>query len=133
MRFATRGLGTALAAVMAISPLLGTLHYSSVRHLACPEDGELVEVPLQSAHAHARTAAGSALFPEAPVAPQDPAAGHDHCTIASYRRAGVGVSQSQARSSFAPGAFLRPADPPEPSRAPGVALYRLVPKASPPA
>ena len=123
----------ALAAVMAISPLLGTLHDASVRHFACPEDGELVEAPAQRAHAHEQAGAQRALFPEAPVAPSAPGAEHDHCVIASQLRGNSGVAVSPSTAGSFSGLVSRPAKLPERPAAPGLALYRLVPKASPPA
>jgi len=66
MRLAPTRLATVLAAVMAISPVLGTLHEASVRHVACPDDGELIEAPVQRAHAHAPAGKERALFPSFP-------------------------------------------------------------------
>ncbi len=132
MRFASRGLGAALAAVMAISPLLGTLHESSVRHVACPEDGELVEVPVQRAHAHARAAVEHSIFPEVPVVPSAPGADHDHCAIAQHLRGTFGVTASRPAAGFLGAAATPLPDAPDQSNARGLALYRLAPKASPP-
>src|ERR1700719_3874388 len=86
-----RGLGAALAAVLAISPLLGVLHGASVRHVACPEDGDLLQLPSQvdQGHHHASTTAAAAWFPEAPAAPNTHGTGHDHCVIASLLRSPV--------------------------------------------
>lgn len=130
-----RGLGAALAAVLAISPLLGALHDASVRHIACPDDGDLIELPAQGEqpHRHASATAAAALFPEAPLAPDSPGTGHDHCVIASLLRSPVGASTWQPDAIAPPRALAPSAQPPEQSVAPGLALYKLVPKASPPA
>src|ERR1700730_6466615 len=45
-----RGSASALALLTAVSPLLGSLHEAAVRHLACPEDGELIDAPPQARH-----------------------------------------------------------------------------------
>jgi len=129
---APRRLGTVLAAVMAITPLLGTLHDASVRHVACPDDGELIDAPAQPAHGHARTNAERAFFPEAPVSASALGTDHDHCVIALHLRGNLGVSASQPAAAVA-----SDGSPPRPelrwtASAPGLLLYRLAPKASPP-
>lgn len=129
---APRGLGTVLAAVMAMTPLLGTLHDASVRHVACPDDGELIDAPAQPAHRHARTTAERAFFPEAPLGPSALGTDHDHCVVALHLRGNLGVSPSQPAA-----AVVSDGGPPRvewrgTAGAPGLLLYRLAPKASPP-
>src|SRR5712671_1284532 len=132
MRLAPTRLATVLAAVMAISPVLGALHDASVRHVACPDDGELIEAPVGRAHAHARAGEERALFPELPIAPSAPGADHDHCAIAQHLRGSFGVTVSQPATGFLGGGATQPADAPDDSTPRRLALYRLAPKASPP-
>jgi hypothetical protein len=42
------GVGAALALLTLASPLLVTFHEASVRHVTCPEHGELVDPPLRA-------------------------------------------------------------------------------------
>jgi len=133
IRLASSRLAAALAAIIAVSPLLGTLHDASVRHVACPEDGELIEAPAQRAHAHGQATTERTLFPEAPAAPTEPGAGHDHCAIASHLRGSFGVAASLSDKSSVPVLVSRSAESPELPAFSGLAVYRLVPKASPPA
>jgi len=132
MRHASSRFAAALAALMVISPLLGTLHDASVRHVTCPEDGELVEAPAQRPHAHGQAGQQRALFPEAPVAPSSGGADHDHCAIASHLRGSFGVATSLPAAASGSGQASRSAALPELPATPGLVLYRLVPKASPP-
>jgi hypothetical protein len=132
MRLASTRLATVLVAVMAISPVLGALHDASVRHVACPDDGELIEAPVQRAHAHAPAGKERALFPELPIAPSAPGADHDHCAISVHSRGTFGVTSSRPASGFfAPAATPSSAVPEQPGTR-ELALYRLAPKASPP-
>lgn len=125
-----RSLGAALALAMAVSPLLDLLHEAAVRHVSCPEDGELIEAPVQSVHGHAASADDS-LFPEQPLAPSAP--GHDHCAVALNLRSHASASVSQHAASNAPVSIAQHLAAPEPPQLRSFALYRLAPKASPPA
>jgi len=123
----------ALAFVMAASPLLGTLHAASVRHVPCPEDDELIEAPVGPGHDHPQSGAERALFPEQPLKPSAPGANHDHCLIALSALGHSSASPSQPAVSITP-AGTAPA--PAALALAGIhrkALYRLAPKASPPA
>jgi hypothetical protein len=123
-----RLVGAALALSTLASPLLESLHEAGVRHVACPEDGELVEAPLQPAHAHA---AAAGMFAERDGTPASGAAHHSHCAIVlqSHLRARealqVALAAPALRATEAPPAL---ASPFRPARA----LYRIAPKASPP-
>lgn len=134
-RAGVRRVGLALALLTAASPLLDSLHEASVRHVACPEDGELVEAPVQRAHSHRRDyGVTSSLFAENDSdGPRGVVAGHDHCAIAlqGHLRAreqsqdtGAIDALALTTASFAPA---------EPRELHGFTLYLLVPKASPPA
>jgi len=129
-----RGTGAALAVVLFAAPILGSLHDATVRHVACPEDGELIDVPVARAHSHAAVPEeGPSLFAERDPAGPTPAAGqHDHCQI--VLQAHVSARQPgkvrAVKSTVLVAAVPVPAEPP---RLRSLALYRLAPKASPPA
>ena len=129
-----RGLGAALALVTFASPLITTFHEATVRHVACPEDGELIEAPAQAAHQHAQVKGdGAALFSERdPAGPGASSGEHDHCAIAvqSHLRA---REQSRQRAAI-PGArvFAAATEAQEPAGLHSLAVYRIAPKASPP-
>jgi len=128
-----RGTGAALAVVLLAAPVLGSLHDATVRHVACPEDGELIDAPIEAPHAHAR-APGEArtLFAEHAPAADRSGENHQHCaiTLQAHQRA-----REQHRSRFVvatAGQSLIPSGPPDPLRLHTLAVYRLAPKASPP-
>jgi hypothetical protein len=128
-----RGTGAALAIVILASPLLGTLHDATVRHVACPEDGQLIDAPVGAPHAHAR-AAGKlpTLFAEHEPAADASGENHEHCVIAlqAHQRA-----REQSRGAFVsatPETSLTASGPRDPLQLHSLALYRLAPKASPP-
>jgi len=129
-----RGLGAALALLTFASPLLGFFHEAAVPHITCPEDGELIDVPVERAHSHAAVPEkGPSLFAERDPAGPTPAAGqHDHCQI--VLQAHVSARQPgkvrAVKSTVLVAAVPVPAEPP---RLRSLALYRLAPKASPPA
>jgi hypothetical protein len=135
MRACARAFGSVLATVLAISPLLASLHDASVRHIACPEDGELIEVSTSAAqaHGHPRPDASPAWFPESPLSPEPLGRGHDHCAIALLLRSPSGTSPSAPGVAPTPAGIAPSIDPPERPASPQLALYKLVPKASPPA
>lgn len=126
----------ALALVCLVAQAASYLHLAVVRHVQCPEHGELVhlgpstaagpEVALETvgdtdAH-HLRGAAAS------------PSWTHDegHCLVGFSQRSRAGLGQAPSR--LAPPTATRPLPPDEASapRIAAVALYRLAPKASPP-
>ena len=128
-----RGTGVALAMVVVAAPILGSLHDATVRHVACPDDGELIDVPIQVPHAHARaTGDGPSLFPERAPTPEISGENHQHCAIAlqAHQRA-----REQSRSAPAVATLessLISSGHEDPVRLHTLALYRLAPKASPP-
>jgi hypothetical protein len=129
-----RGVGAALALLTAASPLVESWHEATVRHVACPEDGDLIDAPLQAPHQHARaTNDGPALFAERdPSSPPASGQGHQHCAVVSHGRL---RARPQTRSFFV--VTVRPAlaavsVPDSTPRLRSFALYRLAPKASPP-
>jgi hypothetical protein len=129
-----RGVGAALALLTGASPLLGQLHEASVRHVACPEDGELIDAAPQAPHQHEQTSNDApALFAERdPSAPAAPGQGHQHCAVISQARL---RAREQSQKLFAVTALHALAAPNVPDGAPrlrGLVLYRLAPKASPP-
>src|SRR3954454_19784055 len=90
-----------LAVALFASPLLESLHEAQRVHLACPEDGELIDAPMAPAHQHARaTGDGPFLFAEhdssSPVSSEG---GHDHCAI---------VTQAHMRAREKSHAYLVP-------------------------
>jgi hypothetical protein len=123
-----------LAAALLVAPLLETAHEARVSHVACPEDGELIDVPAQARHDHARGAGvGAQLFREGdPAAPAGTGSGHQHCIVAlrSHLRARetsvpkLSTPYQLAAVSTAVAAL------PVPLRS--IALYRLAPKSGPP-
>ena len=130
-----RGTGAALAVVLLAAPVLGSLHDATVRHVACPQDGELIDAPIEAPHAHAR-ATGEARTLFAEHAPAADAAGenHQHCaiTLQAHQRA----REQQQRGTLVvatPEASLIASGPADPLRLHTLlAVYRLAPKASPP-
>jgi hypothetical protein len=129
------GVGAALAVLTFASPLLESVHEANVRHVACPEDGELVEAPAQAPHQHAQASGDlAALFAERdPAAPASSGQGHHHCAVMlqAHLRA---REQSHKRLAVAVLAAVAVASVPDESpQLRSVALYRIAPKASPPA
>jgi len=126
------GVGAALALLTLASPLLATFHQAVVRHVTCPEHGELVDAPLEAPHPHAQPSTGlPGLFAERdPAGPSGAGEEHEHCAISL---------QGQVRATEqSPKPFVVTAPEvvaPSPREGPGlhgVAVYRLAPKASPP-
>jgi len=128
-----RRTGAALAVVLLAAPVLGSLHDATVRHVACPEDGELIDAPVEAPHAHARaTGQAPALFAEHAPAAGISGEGHQHCAIAlqAHQR-----TREQQRSAFVvatPEETLISSGPRDPLPLHNLAVYRLAPKASPP-
>jgi hypothetical protein len=128
-----RGTGAALALVILAAPVLGSLHDATVRHVACPEDGELIDAPVEAPHAHARaTGEARTLFAEQGPAAEAFGENHQHCaiTLQAHQRA-----REPQRSPFVvatPEMPLIASGLPQPLRLHNLAVYRLAPKASPP-
>ena len=126
------GVGAALALLTLASPLLVTFHEAAVRHVTCPEHGELVDAPLQAPHAHARPSTGSpGLFAERdPAGPAGPGEEHEHCAVNLHAQV---RATEQSRKPFV--VTTPEVVAPPPREGPGLrslAVYRLAPKASPP-
>ncbi|HTO98443.1 MAG TPA: hypothetical protein VMK66_15450 [Myxococcales bacterium] len=126
-------LGVALALLTFATPLLESFHSAAVRHVACPEDGELIDARPEAPHAHAQvTADAPELFAERDPAATNASENHGHCSIAQQ-------AQVRAREGSRRIALRVPPDKAvprlafEPLRLNGFVLYRLAPKASPPA
>ena len=129
-----RGIAAAIAISTLASPLLETLHEADRVHVACPEDGELVDAPVTVAHHHARASrAGASLFAEHDSSgPDSSERGHDHCAVASHahlrgREQSSKLSAPTVQQAGAVASVAR-----EPARLSSLAIYRLAPKASPP-
>ena len=126
------GVGAALALLTLASPLLATFHQAAVRHVTCPEHGELVDAPLEAPHPHDQASTGlPGLFAERdPAGPSRTGEEHEHCSINVQSQV---RATEQSRKPFvvttpevvAP--CLR-----EAPRLRSLAVYRLAPKASPP-
>jgi hypothetical protein len=129
-----RGIAAAIATWTLALPLLETLHEADSVHVACPEDGELVDAPVAAAHQHARAPRnGASLFAEHDSSGPLPSdRGHDHCAIASQAHL-RGREESRKQSvSYLLQAVAVATLPPEPAQLKSFAIYRFAPKASPP-
>jgi len=128
-----RGVGAALAVLTFASPLLGSLHEAAVRHVACPEDGELIDEPSQPPHQHGRASSDApALFAEGYPGTTPSGQGHEHCAVLFQAHL---RGREQSRKPFAVTAQHALAALRVPDGTPrlrGLVLYRLAPKASPP-
>jgi hypothetical protein len=126
------GVGAVLALLTLVSPLLVTFHEAAVRHVTCPEHGELVDAPLEAPHPHGHPSTGlPGLFAEGdPSGPSGPGEEHEHCAVNLH---GQLRATEQSRKPFV---VTTPevvtASPRERPRLRGLAVYRLAPKASPP-
>jgi len=128
------GVGAALALLTLASPLLGTLHQAAVRHVTCPEHGELVDAPLEAPHPHARPSTGSpAIFAERdPAGPSGAGEEHEHCAVSLMTRV---RATEQPRKPFVVSTaevVVAPSPDRGAPRLRSLAVYRLAPKASPP-
>jgi hypothetical protein len=123
-----------LAAALLLAPVLEAAHEARVSHVACPEDGELIDAPAQARHDHAREAAvGAQLFRERdPAAPAGAGSNHEHCIIAlrSHLRAREEKSLQLSTPYEVAVVSTSSASLPVPLRS--IALYRLAPKSGPP-
>jgi hypothetical protein len=122
--------------VLFAAPLLESRHAATVRHVACPEDGELIDAGTQGASrslpAVESPKDGSAIAAEDPAGQTRGVLDHGHCAIALQ-------SHAKARQAGPARVDLRVAElrepevsKPAPPELRSVALYRLAPKASPP-
>jgi hypothetical protein len=121
-----------MAFLTAMSPLIATLHEASATHAFCPEDGELVDVAVQPAHAANLTGDGPELVREQPLAPEPTGGDHNHCIFAVFF-AHATASFSRPAAIVGTSTLAITAVLPEPPRLRSYALYLLAPKASPPA
>jgi hypothetical protein len=122
--------------VLFAAPLLEARHAATVRHVACPEDGELIDAGSQGA-ARSQPAVesptdGPAVAAEDPAGRTRGALDHGHCVVALQ-------SHAKARQAAPARVDLRVVElreaevsRPAPPELRSVALYRLAPKASPP-
>jgi hypothetical protein len=129
-----RGISAALALLTAALPLVGSLHEANTRHVACPEDGELIEAPSQAPHQHARASTDApALFAERdPSAPPASGQGHQHCAVMSQAHLRARQHSRSLVVVTVPPALAAASVPDSTPRLRSLALYRLAPKASPP-
>lgn len=128
-----RGTGAALAVVLVAAPVLGLLHDATVRHVACPEDGELIDAPLEAPHAHARaTGQAPALFAEHAPAAGISGEGHPHCAIALQAHQRTREQQRRVFVVATPETSVVASGPRDSLPLHNLAVYRLAPKASPP-
>ncbi len=129
-----RTTASALALLVFASPVLATLHEASVRHVACPEHGELVEEAPQAPHQHGRAAWTSpALFAERDSAgPRSATEEHQHCVVTLQAQVRGHAQASKTWVPPASGAAVAAPMDREHLELRRLALYRLAPKASPP-
>src|SRR2546430_2567418 len=122
---AFRGIAAAIAVWTLASPLLETLHEADRVHVACPEDGELIDAPVAAPHQHARASRkGASLFAEHDSSgPVSSERGHDHCAIASQAHL---RGREESRRHFVPYVLQAVAVatlPQEPARLKSFAIY----------
>jgi hypothetical protein len=132
LRHVFRGVGAALALLTFASPLLASLHEAKVRHVTCPDDGELIDAPAQAPR-HAEGSSNSAAFfaEREPEAPPVAGQGHEHCAVMlqAHLRA---RERSRPLAVRVLTALVVVSVPVETPRLRSIELYRLAPKASPP-
>ena len=83
-----RRVAAALALLLCAAPVLGTFHYATVAHVACPEDGELIDVPANAGGSrtavanHSHQDGPTLLAQREPVPASFGASSHEHCAVA---------------------------------------------------
>ncbi len=134
-RAAFQAWAASLALVAAATPLLATLHFTSVAHITCAEDGELIEsrqVDHTGDLAH-EDGANGAVLPERHEVPLGAAgSGHDHCVLALHARSGSRAPPGRNFVPCAPAGEQVRNTAPESAQLRAQAVYRLAPKADPP-
>jgi hypothetical protein len=119
-----------LLLAFASAPLLEAAHAARVQHVACPQDGELIDAAPQKREIAHSDALGSVLPSDAPEREH----AHDHCCLAVRARSRARVSAGAPFSGAAIAAVLRASHPTgDAPRPASFALYLLAPKVSPPA
>ena len=133
-----RRVAAALALLLCAAPVLGTFHYATVAHVACPEDGELIDVPANAGGSHTAVANHShqdgptLLAQREPVPASFGASSHEHCAVALQARLRA-CAEAKSSSQLEPRSIgMGQVAPSEPPRLGALAVYRLAPKASPP-
>jgi hypothetical protein len=125
-----------------VSPLAGSLHEAAVRHVACPEDGEMIDAPSRAPHRDApasspatalQKSTDSAAFSAErdPPAPPLSGQGHDHCAVTSQAHVRARAQSSSFIVTIA-GALSPASAVTATPRLRSRTIYRLAPKASPP-
>lgn len=111
--------------------LAGVAHMALVRHVTCPEHGELLHAEDDGTPSAPTPADGTASL-AALTEDSESSHGHDHCAVAIQRRA-----QTMPVSRVAVAHTVSPVTEASNERAapamPLGAIYRLAPKSSPPA
>jgi hypothetical protein len=124
-----------VAAAVAASPVVGTAHLTAVAHAVCPRDGELVEIhsPRTAVtHDAPRSLARHAFRAATSQAPEADH-GHAHCASATHLVPRIVATSRVAATSALPHAVAKAAARRGIPAVPGVDLYLLAPKNSPPA
>jgi hypothetical protein len=130
-------LGCALSLVVFALPLVESWHAATVRHIACPRDGELTDVDDAATPAPARELAspGQGRFIVASKTPGGRPGEdfkHEHCAIAQQSHVRFRQAAPVRISSRVVEERLAAPSAPERPRLRSAPLYRLAPKASPP-
>ena len=125
--------GIALATLFVATQLTGLTHLIMVRHVTCPDHGELVhsEGPTLASPGDALRTPPGTSYRAAPR--QADSHGHDHCLVSLSRREQLSAPVATTTLTIA---YPWPESAPVErvgSRAAGAALLRLAPKSSPPA
>jgi hypothetical protein len=125
-----RALVAGLALLLAAVPVLETMHLAAVRHVACAEDGELIEDSVDhSGDLAQEDGATGVVLPEQHQIPL----AHDHCAVAWQIRTGSRAVCARTEVVRVSQVVRLREVPPEPAQLRTLAVYRLAPKASPPA
>ena len=127
----------AVSVVAALSvlagPILGTAHLTAVKHVVCPQDGELVEVRQGAVAPGAESRFGSQSAIRATDSQRSEGEhAHDHCTFATHS-----LPRSTAKSTISVLTVVPDATHASVARHRyadvwSVDVYRIAPKSSPP-